>query len=175
MVKAKGGPIAADGLYGQWQSPFPTLPAARYRHPSIHCSTTNTITLSESKRNSSFDDVAYLSKIELPATDSHSFRFCPSIPARHPSARLFFSHSMSFSFIREQFRQRCKLQVRNCKFRRISRLFLSLAPLFVALSAPSQLRGQSIVVSSIRKGTLLREAFCEKLFTVRSASSCALF
>ena len=83
MVKAKGGPIAADGLYGQWQSPFPTLPGCQISlatplltsPPPLHppgrraAATANTITLSESKRNSPFDDVAYLSKIELPATE----------------------------------------------------------------------------------------------------------
>lgn len=45
MVKAKGGPIAADGLYGQWQSP---------PYPPATISPTNTITLSESERNNPF-------------------------------------------------------------------------------------------------------------------------
>ena len=98
MVKAKGGPIAADGLYGEWQSPFPTLPACQISlasplppphlplaaplHPPGRraAATANTITLSESKRNSPFDDVAYLSKIELPATESRLLSFDPGYP-----------------------------------------------------------------------------------------------
>lgn len=63
MVKAKGGPIAADGLYEQRQSPFPTLPdiAAALRLIPLRCQ----------NRERTFDDVAHLSQIELtlaPAT-----------------------------------------------------------------------------------------------------------
>lgn len=84
MVKAEGGPIATDGLYGQWATVLPD-PAP----PPDIAHTTNTITLSESARNSSsFDDV------------HHSFELnCLALPL----ALLLYFCSTPSTFIGEQF------------------------------------------------------------------------
>ncbi|KAK1136144.1 hypothetical protein K0M31_000711, partial [Melipona bicolor] len=122
---AKGGPIAADGLYGQWQSPFPTLPGCQislaFPLPTLPhrraAATANTITLSESKRNNPFDDVAYLSKIELPATEPRLLSFDKARPDPISSPPRSFAR-----FISKQFPRGDKLleESRTRKFQRLS-------------------------------------------------------
>lgn len=119
MVKAKGGPIAADGLYGQWQSP---------PYPPATISPTNTITLSESERNNPFPIFPRLN--------------CPLLPSSFPpfvspppfdvvqlyqgnslelgnfeTFRVFLSISLSPSFLSPS-RLRAKYSIRKIKKRK---------------------------------------------------------
>lgn len=129
MVKAKGGPIAADGLYGQWQSP---------PYPPATISPTNTITLSESERNNPFPIFPRLN--------------CPLLPSSFPP----FVSPPPFDVV--QLYQGNSLELGNFEFRNVSRLliYLSLSLFSLPVTIKSKVFDPSIRKIKKRKDTSLR-------------------
>lgn len=127
MVKAKGGPIAADGLYGQWQSP---------PYPPATISPTNTITLSESERNNPFPIFPRLN--------------CPLLPSSFPP----FVSPPPFDVVQLYQGNSLERVGKLGVSKRFASSYLSLSPSFLS---PSRLRAKySIRKIKKRKDTSLR-------------------